>query len=209
MKLKEEIERLMDRIQPITKEEAEKRREIQRKNKYQMHLGESSLYPEERKYKLKNYEVDSGNRDAVEIAEKFEKTMSINTLIIGGVMGSGKTHLAIAIAKKIAYFEEKTIEIVRAANISEKDSKNGAGILIIDDIGRERGSDYDVAKKRGLLCDLIEHRYLLGRRQIYTTNSSTANLANLFGSHIFDRIKTNAVFANIKGCSRRDTYKGG
>lgn len=206
--IKDQIEKAMAMVKEITPEEASELREKQKVLRYQMHLGECNLYPDEKKYKLKNYKVDADNKSAVDKTKEFIDNSGIKTLIITGVMGCGKTHLAIAAAKIISYINECSLDIVRASCIRHDDKKNGSGILIIDDIGREHGTEKEIQYRRGCLASLIEHRYLLGRRQIVTTNLDIHQLADVLSKNIFDRLKSEAIFTKITGPTRRRMYGG-
>lgn len=126
-----------------------------------------------------------------------------NLILIGDV-GTGKTHLSVAIAneilqnsKTVVYHRADTLlENVRADlfDSSESSSKTMArammaDLLIIDDLGRESISDFGLTQ----LTHLIEGRNAAHRPWIITTNLTINELEPLYGRRLQDRMVEKAV----------------
>lgn len=100
-------------------------------------------------------------------------------LIISGPNGTGKTHTACAIGNEL--MDERTVrfctmsEIIRAdwATKSIKDYTN-PGLLIIDDFGKEKPTEYSVSK----FFEIIDGRDSRVRPTIVTTNYGRQAMAD-------------------------------
>ena len=118
-------------------------------------------------------------------------------LLFAGPNGTGKTHLAVAVAKQLSG-TEKDVRFVdvqdlfsklRGETMSEKGETIGrykdANILVLDDLGIERSTDYTL----DVLNELLQHRYNTDRITIITTNvANSTELSKKLGPRISDRL---------------------
>ena len=120
-----------------------------------------------------------------------------NGLIISGHVGSGKTHLSASIAND---FAEKCIPVLfgtfieHLEQIRSEFESAGANeylqemkttmVLVIDDLGKEKPSDWT----RQVLYEVVNYRYEHQLPIIVTSNFTDAELANYVGHPIFSRL---------------------
>jgi DNA replication protein DnaC len=120
-----------------------------------------------------------------------------NGLIISGYVGSGKTHLSASIANDFAEKNIPTLfgtfiehlEQIRAefesagANDYLQDMKS-AMVLVIDDLGKEKRSEWT----QQVLFEVVNYRYEHQLPIIITSNFTDSELANYVGQPIFSRL---------------------
>lgn len=159
------------------------------------HISESNLEGNERGYKFSHYKTDNAiQAENKQICQDYADS-DVVSLMISGTVGTGKTMLAITTAKKIAYERKISIDILRCSNIYEKDdiAIKTAGVLVIDDIGRESGSEARSESRKAFISEVIESRMRNGLKTIFTTNLSREELLKEYKSHILDRIFESSV----------------
>lgn len=135
-----------------------------------------------------------------EFAEQFEDHLEMGTpvLLLGGV-GTGKTHLASAVANQIANNGYDTIfrsvsQIIRS--IRDTWGKSGeeqklleiyrsVDLLIIDEVGVQAGSD----NERNILFDIINGRYEEMKPTIMISNLTPDAFTMAVGQRISSRIQ--------------------
>lgn len=137
-------------------------------------------------------------------------------LYIHGGVGSGKTHIAYAIAKKWADVTHKHVyfwnttelmqEIKDDYDRSNYDKKrtleslmDNDNLLILDDIGVEKISDWVLER----FYLLINRRYNEMRPIIFTSNYNLADLADKIGERTVSRIVELCEIVKIDGADRR------
>ena len=130
-------------------------------------------------------------------------------LLFWGDVGTGKTHLAACIANALIK-REVPVKMVNFSYILnagfEKrneiiESLTNYGLLIIDDFGTERGTDFGLETVHSVL----DARYNSGKPMIITTNLSLQQLKSPedeMHKKIYDRTK-NCVPVQFDGASRR------
>jgi DNA replication protein DnaC len=156
---------------------------------------------------LDNYEVEGNpnRRVALDAARNFVKAWGEhpqNWLLFMGNFGNGKTHLACAAAMEIArIYKQGNILYLPAYNLAPKiRSSFGSdteseysikrsiaqfdGLLVMDDIGWQHGTDYD----RQVTSEIIAERYSHGKSLIMMTNMDEDQMAAFLGYQTFDRI---------------------
>ena len=135
--------------------------------------------------------------------ERFEDNYRDGrSMILSGNIGTGKTHLASAMAQAVIrqYGARALIvtiaEIVRVAKgtmtkgatYDERDVINelaGADLLIIDEVGAQRGSDYEV----GLLHEIVDKRYQQMLPTVVVSNLLIDDLKSYIGERALDRLR--------------------
>lgn len=156
---------------------------------------------------LDNYIAkNDGQEYALDFARRFAADLCNDSLrgrsaIFSGGIGTGKTHLSVAIALagmkagKSAMFT--TIQRItrdvkstfkRDSELSENDiieSLIYPNLLIIDEIGVQFDSKFE----HNLIFDVINSRYEKRLSTILLTNLSPAEFKNVIGDRVFDRLR--------------------
>nr|UVY59179.1 MAG: AFG1-like ATPase [Bacteriophage sp.] len=146
--------------------------------------------------------------------ENFDAMRSQGTgLLLCGSVGTGKSFLAAAIANEL--ISQGTPCLMTnfsriISRISEKfggdqkylDNLNRFDLLIIDDLGAERDSEYMWEK----VMDVIDARYRAGLPLIVTTNLNPKDLydpSDIRRQRVFSRLKEMCIFLEVNGADRR------
>lgn len=135
-------------------------------------------------------------------------------LLLCGPVGTGKSFLASAIANEL--ISQGTPCLMTnfsriISRISEKfggdqkylDNLNRFDLLIIDDLGAERDSEYMWEK----VMDVIDARYRAGLPLIVTTNLNPKDLydpSDIRRQRVFSRLKEMCIFLEVNGTDRRN-----
>ena len=148
--------------------------------------------------------------EALKAAKEFASRVSVPWLVLGGPIGCGKTHLCYAVANSFAQDRvtcrfwnvagllgaiRSTYDQKQAGdNSSERveDMVNTPTVLILDDLGAEKESDW-VAEK---LFDIIDRRYSTGKGLMVTTNVSRKDLSPRLQSRFSDKEICRVVMCN-------------
>lgn len=156
---------------------------------------------------LDGYQVAvDGQRLALKVArrylEKWADSRQLGRcLVFSGWPGTGKTHLAAALAQAVvasggtALFRTMAdaIGIVKAAYDGETTEAKAYArlrtpeLLVLDDVGAVKLSEHDA----GVMFRLINMRYEDQRPTILTTNLDEAQLTAFLGDRIMDRLREN------------------
>ncbi len=141
---------------------------------------------------------------AIEYAADFLGALSSGrSLIFCGTAGTGKTHLAVGIAKEVM-LKGKTATFTTAMDairsVRETYRKNSemterqaiarfaqADLTIIDEVGSQLGTDAE----KVTLFDLINARYERERPMIVLSNLTIKEVEQYMGSRAFDRLREN------------------
>jgi len=147
-----------------------------------------------------NFAERKGTEDAMEVALDFTVGNSPPIIVFAGPPGSGKTHLLEAIGRQfldqgrtvryelVAYLLQR----LRSSYNVEADSHvmevcYGADVLLLDDLGLEKPSDWVVEQ----LTSLIDERWRNNRLLAIGTNENHATIEERLGprlaSRLFDR----------------------
>lgn len=151
--------------------------------------------------------------------KEFCKTRD-HSIILSGVPGCGKTHLAAAtvlflinqlIPAKFASVPEM-LKVIQASwkneyVINPVPDLIVAPVLVLDDLGtEEQCSDW----ARGELYRIIDGRYISGLPMLVTTNHRTASdLAHVIGDRSVDRLIHGTIWVDIPLGSYRAQHIGG
>ena len=134
-------------------------------------------------------------------------------IVLFGSVGTGKTYFAACVANELIE-SGYTVMMTNFARITNKiqgifgekneyiDSLNRYDLLIIDDLGAERKSEY----MQEMVFNIIDSRYRSGLPMIVTTNLTWKEITtpNEVGyARIYDRIIERCIPVQVTGASRR------
>ena len=143
-------------------------------------------------------------RVAKEYADQFEDCLaSGRSLIFCGTAGTGKTHLAVGIAKQVIAMGKSaafTTAMDAIRRVRETYRKNAdkterqviaefsrPDLTIIDEVGSQLGT----GAEKVTLFDLINARYERERPMIVMSNLTIAEVEQYMGARAFDRLREN------------------
>lgn len=181
------------------------------------HMKSASMMPGKFKTAtFDNYEMRKENKKAFDISqkyvEKFERLEKCNQgLLFYGPVGTGKSYTAACIANALM---EKEIPVIMTSfvkilqDIQTRDERgylaslNTARLLIIDDLGTERDTDYALEK----VYNVIDSRVRSNKPMILTTNLKIEEMTmtqDIRYKRIYDRIFEVCYQVEVKGPSFR------
>lgn len=150
----------------------------------------------------------------IRYAENFPQFLKEGRgLLLHGSVGTGKTYLAACIANRLIDNGYSAL-MTNFARITNKiqgmfdgkqeyiDSLNRYALLVIDDLGAERKSEY----MQETVFNIIDSRYRAGLPFIVTTNLTTEEITkpqDVGYSRIYDRIIERCFPVSVSGQSRR------
>lgn len=170
--------------------------------------------------KMVNWNFANDDRERPELsdhmrqyAEQFQKNMEKNRgLILYGSVGTGKTYMAASIANAVIDlgYTARMVTFGQIGNEMQQtwekqsyiDDLCRYDLLIIDDLGAERKSDY----MQEIVYNVIDARCRAGGPLIVTTNLTTDELSKpveMGHKRIYDRILENCLAVKVDGQSRR------
>lgn len=203
-------------------EETAKRAEYERNQEEMRRIGRlrnaSLMDGKYESARFDSYEKDENNAKALKVAQNyvlhFEKMFSDNQgIIFHGPVGTGKTYTAACIANELL---DRGIPVVMTSfvkilqEIQKPDADEGAylstlnkaRLLIIDDLGTERSTDYALEK----IYNVVDSRVRTAKPVILTTNLTWEMLTqeqDMRYRRIFDRILEVCYPVHVPGGSRR------
>ena len=164
------------------------------------------------------YRMSDDNKKAFGIAQKYvenfdEMFKRSQGLLFWGNVGTGKSYTAAAIANELMHRMHSVImtsfiKLLREMDSMDKDTiyhlnrLNEAKLLVIDDFGAERGTDYALEK----VYDIIDSRYRAGKPIVLTTNLRLEDMKNcedIRYNRIYDRIFEMCYPVKVDGMSWR------
>lgn len=198
-----ERQRVQNECNEIQAEMAAERR----KARIEAMLGHAAIPKRFLNRTLENYETtmdgqQKAHRAAVRYAESWrENSQNGTSLIMCGNPGTGKTHLAVGIAKRVmdeggtALFT-RVIDMIRTVRETySRDSTRTErqviaeyarpDLLILDEVGHQHGSDAE----RLTLFDVINARYEQCRPTLLITNLSLTGLREYLDDRAQDRLR--------------------
>ena len=178
-------------------------------------LGRSGIKKRYLSRSFENFIVNDVNRKAYEIAKSYVDNWQENKdkgegLYFEGTCGTGKTHLAVAIAMKlinqgVPVICKTSIDLLasikqsyeRDSTVNEEDvieAYNTVDLLVIDDLGKERATEWSVP----ILYRIINDRYENMLPTVITTNYNTDDLIDKLNASN-DNEKAEANISRFKG----------
>ncbi|MFZ2172370.1 MAG: ATP-binding protein [Methylococcaceae bacterium] len=152
---------------------------------------------------------------AREFADNFEEHHKNGTsLILSGKAGTGKSHLALAIAQSIMpkhtsmYLNAlDAVRMIRdtwrkGSEQSETDVLNLLGfidLLVIDEVGVQNGTE----NEQVLMFDIINRRYRDMMPTIFLTNLGTKGFSEFLTERSYDRLRENGIWVTFEWESYR------
>lgn len=209
----------MCRCEKAKKEACDKRMQFEEERRRIDELRRLSLIDAKLKnVRFCNYQINEENRRVFGIAkryvENFDEMFSKSQgILFWGDVGTGKSYAAAAIANELIERMQSVIMtsfiklLKEMGKFSSDDSSyidrlNQAKLLIIDDLGAERSTDYALEK----VYDIIDSRYRSGKPIVLTTNlemSQMKNCDDIRYNRIYDRIFEMCYPVKVEGMSWR------
>lgn len=166
---------------------------------------------------LQNYIIREENQDAYKLACNYVKRFSEmkkknQGLLLYGPVGTGKSYTAACIAN--ALMERNTtvimtsfVKILQDINGAENEANyirilNSVSLLIIDDLGAERNTDYALEK----VYNVIDSRIRTNKPMILTTNLELSDMlqcTDIRYKRVYDRIFETCYPVEMPGKSFR------
>ncbi len=186
-------------------------------------IGRSGIQPLHRECSFTNYAVETPEQQAaLDAAKQYLQAFgqTYGGFIFSGNTGTGKNHLATAIARNLMK-RGKSVMIVTVGELFEKFRRTYAkdspvkeadlmrdvcklDLLVLDEIGVQKGSEHEI----NLLTQIIDRRQLQLKPTGMLTNKTYSELVELLGERIMDRQSNGGVWVSFPWQSRR-ALKGG
>lgn len=202
----------------VERKEKEAEEERQRQRAERIAKNRTNCFPERQMQEWTFDNDDGANEKLTNMAKRYVAHFDNfckdgkGLLLYGGV-GTGKTYLACMIANALLDkgYPVLVTNFSRVLNTLQSnfdhkqdylDSLNRYSLLVIDDLGVERGTEF--AKEQ--VYNVIDNRCLSGLPMIITTNLSVKKLANeteIGYKRIYDRIIEKCYPVEVAGESRR------
>lgn len=199
------------------RKEAEERKEAMERIE---RLKSASLIDDKlRNVRLRTFQKDADNQKVYVLAERYvekfdEMYRERQGLLFWGTVGTGKSYTAACIANELL---ERNIPVVMTSFVkilqniqgNPEEEKvfmnrlNDARLLIIDDLGTERNTDYALEK----VYNIIDSRYRAGKPLILTTNMTVKEMqdtTDIRYKRIYDRIFEMCFPVRVPGRSWRE-----
>lgn len=149
-----------------------------------------------------------------DLDENFEQGRCI---VMCGLPGTGKTHLAISIALEAISRGNTAVYVTVSDLINRIRSTWGSGktiemidtfssvdLLILDEVGVQAGTE----NEKNIIFDVLNHRYGDMKPSIILSNLNQKDVAKYLGPRTWDRLKENdGICLNFSGDSYRKTAK--
>ncbi|MDO4721398.1 MAG: ATP-binding protein [Peptostreptococcaceae bacterium] len=159
----------------------------------------SGISEEFRKKTFGNFEESPATAEAKRICMAYVSDYEKNSLMLSGQVGSGKTHLAIAILNNllkrgvpVIYLEYRSFMTRMKQSIMDRDyyareleRYQKIPVLLIDDLFKGKITESDVQ----ILYELINFRYFNKRSTIFTSEKDVNHLLDIdeaVGSRIYE-----------------------
>lgn len=198
------------------KESEEQRKAMERIER----LRNSSLIDDKlREVRLRFFKKDQDNQKVYALAKKYvemfeEMYEKRQGILLWGTVGTGKSFTAACIANElmdrmVPVIMTSFVKILQNIQGNTEEEKifmnrlNDARLLIIDDLGTERNTDYALEK----VYNIIDSRYRAGKPLILTTNMTVKEMqdtTDIRYKRIYDRIFEMCFPVRVPGRSWRE-----
>jgi len=188
-----------------------------RKEKYASNFDKDSIYKKfisniPKRYKRAKLEAKTALQE--KLIEKFKDNFSckklenISDMLITGSVGTGKTHLAIALLNKLLeaniyckYSSEyELLNLYFMKKYNEFEKFKTTDVLALDELAKRELLDWQIVQ----IEELLSYRYNEQLPTILITNRNKEEFKNFIGDRIIDRLKDNKVIVvNLTGDSLR------
>jgi len=154
--------------------------------------------------RFKAAELDDFDKGIADTCREFLKVDDWGCLAVIGPVGTGKTHLASALAKEYCLRRNALYTTAYAMSQRVMADRNAShftkySLLIIDEIGRT----FDTEAEKSRLFDIINNRYENLKPTIVVGNATLDEVKKSVGPAIWDRLKENMTAITLAGKSRR------
>lgn len=195
----------------------------QREQKYKAAIGNAGIPERFINRTLDSYIAESEKQKRIlgycrDYAEGFADIANTGrSILFLGSPGTGKTHLSIGIALEIMRNGKSAVFTTASRllrSIKDTYSKRseitesqaiavftGCDLLIVDEVGVQRGSDYE----KDMLFDVINERYENTRPIIILSNLAIADVREYLGDRVCDRMRENGGKAFVMDW---ESYRG-
>jgi len=210
-----------DAEQELRKMEQERLEAFQREQaKINRLLGKSGINKRFQQRLFQNFKTDTpARKNAFRVAKTYAECFAQHKedgtgLYIEGTNGTGKTHLAAAIAMYL--MTEKRVPVIcktagdllmdiksafDRAEVSEKqilDVYKQVDLLIVDDLGKEQCTDWSIST----LYSILNDRYEGMRPTIITTNYNSDDIVRALTPKGYDNLKAVAIISRLREVSQ-------
>jgi DNA replication protein DnaC len=175
------------------------------------------------RYRNKGFQAFLADTDAKEkalaTAMEFAQNFDVHrkkgtTMVFSGLFGTGKTHLALAIAQRVMHSKTvlylSALDAVRTLRDTwRRDSHrtetqvlhelSKVDLLVLDEIGVQYGSEAEQVN----LFDIIDKRYRDLMPTILLTNQNKDGIKEFLGDRSFDRLREGGIWVAFDGTSQR------
>jgi len=206
--------------------EAKEREEAARQTRIETRLRVAGIPTGFRGRSLENFTATTPEQQhALDIAREYAENFwsrhhaEGRSLVFAGNPGTGKSHLALAIAQHVmrhgTVMYRDVMDMLRMVRSTwSRDSDRSEDevftllgetidLLVIDEIGVQRGTE----DEQIILFDVLNRRYRENRPTILLTNLGFKGLSEFLGPRIIDRLKEKAVFVPFRWPSYRSDWK--
>ncbi|TCL06865.1 ATP-binding protein [Sodalis ligni] len=186
-------------------------------------IGRSGICPLHKDCTFANYTVEcEGQGRALDAARTYatEFGKTHGGFIFSGSVGTGKNHLATAIAKYLIK-RNKTAMIITVSELltnfratfdkgsAVKESALmkdicGLDLLVLDEVGLQKGSEWEI----NLLTQIVDRRQLQLKPTGMLTNCTEAELMSILRERIMDRQLSGGVWVEFNWPSQRSKTRG-
>lgn len=208
-------QRVSDEEKRRADEESDRQRRMERR------LSTSGIPLRFRDRTFENYVADTdGKRNALKVAMDFaanfdDHSRDGTTVVFSGKPGTGKSHLAIAVAMIVmgsgTAMYLNALDLVRMVRDTwRRDSEmtesavlhelSTVGLLVIDEIGVQYGTDGEQV----ILFDVLNRRYRDLMPTILLTNLGAKGMKEFLGERSFDRLREGGIWVAFDW----DSYRG-
>lgn len=169
---------------------------------------------------LDNFQAATdGQRAALAVAREFVENFETHrrkgsTLILSGLPGTGKSHLATAVLQALmprhCGLYTTCMNVIRAVRGTwRKDSERSetevlniyarVPLLVLDEIGVQYGTDGE----QTILFDVLDRRYRDMQPSIFLTNQNKKGFAEFIGERTYDRLRETSTWVAFDWPSHR------